>query len=183
MQTLQAQHGWCTRMQWVLCIAIGIILITFYVFGYRPADNRLTDLRRKIDSNTRYLEGNQDRTRIMPIIAMDVENLRSRLERFDKQMPRQPDLGQFMRDITNISRQTSVRKLSVEPGAPRRTELFSELPIVMKFEGDFLNVFSFLRQTEEMARLTRMRSLSLKCRDATKGQVEVQLAMNIYFSE
>jgi hypothetical protein len=53
----------------------------------------------------------------------------------------------------------------------------------MTFEGDFLNAFGFLRQLEEMQRLTRVKTLSVRCRDPRTGLVEVSLAMNIYFSE
>jgi hypothetical protein len=53
----------------------------------------------------------------------------------------------------------------------------------MNFEGDFQNVFSFIRQLEEMQRLTRVRSLTVKCKDGKLGHVDVSMAMNIYFSE
>ena len=49
--------------------------------------------------------------------------------------------------------------------------------------GDFANVFSFIRRLEEMQRLTRVKSLSVHCKDGRLGQVDVNLAMNIYFSE
>ena len=47
----------------------------------------------------------------------------------------------------------------------------------------FLNACTFLRQTEEMQRLTRVRSISIRSKDGKLGQVEVQMAMNIYFAE
>ena len=67
----------------------------------------------------------------------------------------------------------------------RNGEQFAEWPISLKFEGDFMNVFSFLRKTEEMQRLTRLRGLRLKGLDhgGKAGQVQVELSMNIYFSE
>ena len=53
----------------------------------------------------------------------------------------------------------------------------------MTFEGDFLNVFGFLRELEGMQRLTRVKTLSVRCKDPKTGQVDVSMAMNIYFSE
>ena len=83
-------------------------------------------------------------------------------------------------------RSAALRKVTVTPSViPTRSELFAEQPVSLKFEGDFLSVFSFLRQTEEMQRLTRVRELRLRSDDraARPGQVEVELSMNIYFSE
>jgi hypothetical protein len=47
-----------------------------------------------------------------------------------------------------------------------------------------MSVFSFLRQTEQMQRLTRVKELKLKSSDRADkaGQVEVELSMNIYFA-
>jgi Tfp pilus assembly protein PilO len=67
---------------------------------------------------------------------------------------------------------------------PVRSELFAEQPVSLKFEGDFLKVFSFLRQTEQMQRLTRVRELKIKNNRSNKpGQVEVELSMNINLTE
>ena len=54
-------------------------------------------------------------------------------------------------------------------------------PIKLTFEGDFISIYSFLRNTEEMPRLTRVRDMKLSSRDKT-GQVKFELTMNIYFS-
>jgi len=47
----------------------------------------------------------------------------------------------------------------------------------------FQNVFSFIRQLEEMQRLARVKQMTVKCKDGKAGQVDVSLTMNIYFSE
>ena len=66
---------------------------------------------------------------------------------------------------------------------PARVEQVRELPIKLQFEGDFTNVYAFLRNVEEMPRMTRVRGMQIKARDReTSGHVQVQLAMNIYFA-
>ena len=53
-------------------------------------------------------------------------------------------------------------ELCREPGVPNRTDLYTEWPIALKFEGDFNSVFAFLRRTEEMSRLTQVKSMKVK---------------------
>ena len=66
---------------------------------------------------------------------------------------------------------------------PTRAEQVRELPIKLQFEGDFTSVYAFLRNVEEMPRMTRVRGMQIKSRDRdASGQVQVQLAMNIYFA-
>jgi Tfp pilus assembly protein PilO len=95
----------------------------------------------------------------------------------------QPDMDQFMREITQVSEDAALKKMTVQVGAPKRDDRLSEMPIGLNFTGDFNHVLTFLRQTEEMQRLTRIRSLTIKTRDARQGAVDVDVALNIYFAD
>jgi Tfp pilus assembly protein PilO len=185
MRTLKGQIGWCSRAQWVLGVTIVVCLGGFYLLGYRPQTRRLADLHMQIDARQRELRANQSRTLIRPEVERKVNELKRRLDRFDKRLPRQQEIAQFIREVTHLSRQSSLRRWEVMPEAPRRfpNDAFAELPIRLKFEGDFLSVFSFLRQMEDMQRLTRVRGMNVRTADPSTGQVVVDLSMNIYFSE
>jgi Tfp pilus assembly protein PilO len=187
MRTLQTQAEWCARAQWVLGISLAVMVVGFYALVYRPNSQRLDDLNMQIASKRGNLASNRTRVRILPDVLLAVNEMQTRLERFDKKLPKQPELHGFINSITELSNNVGLRnKWAVEPGVPIRNEVdrYAEWPISLKFEGDFNNVFAFLRRTEEMQRLTRVKGLKLRGTDAGKsGQVQVELSMNIYFSE
>ncbi|HEX8521799.1 MAG TPA: type 4a pilus biogenesis protein PilO [Tepidisphaeraceae bacterium] len=186
MTSLRNQLEWCTKAQAILGLVLSLILVGFYVFGYRPFSTRLADLQLEIDHSSSELLKNTSQVRILPAVMVAVNDLKSRLEKYDKQLPRQQELDRFIKDINTMVHNAQLQKLSYTPSVmPIRSELFAEQPVSFKFEGDFLKVFSFLRQTEQMQRLTRVRELKIKNsnRSSKAGQVEVELSMNIYFSE
>jgi len=186
MKSLHNQLEWCNKVQWLLGLALTLLLAGFVLFGYRPTSRRLADLQMQIDNKRRDLTSNLARVKILPDVIATVTDLRTKLEKFDKQLPKQQEIPQFLKDIDAMVRNASLRGVAVEPALlPLHSELYSEIPVSMKFKGDFLSVFSFLRQTEEMQRLTRVKDLKLKSDDRSSkpGQVEVELSMNIYFSE
>jgi Tfp pilus assembly protein PilO len=183
MRLLQNQINWCGRAQWTMGI-IGVIgLVVFYAGWYRPTARKLETLKLQIQSKQRELEQNQDRAKTLPILAFQVQKLAGEVQAYDRQFPKQPDLGRLIKDITQISQQLALQEWKYQPGAPKKGQAFFELPIQMNFSGDFLNVASFLRQVEDMQRLTRVRKLQLKTRDGKAGTVDVDLTMNVYFSE
>jgi Tfp pilus assembly protein PilO len=155
----------------------------FLIFGYRPATQRLSFLKNEIANHSQLLDENQTKARRLPMLAFEVDRLRNKLDKFNKRLPKTAELGEFIRDLTQVSQQYTIRKLVHQPGTVKRQDLYGEIPITMNFEGDFQNVFSFIRQLEEMQRLTRVRSLQIKCKDGKLGHVDVNMAMNIYFSE
>ena len=185
MRTLQTQAEWCARAQWVLGIVLAVMVAGFYAVAYRPNKQKLDGLQMQIDAKRRDLTSNRTRVQILPDVLLAVNEMRNRLERFDKKLPKLPELPAFINSITEVSAQAGTRnKWTVEPGVPVRSELYAEWPISIKFEGDFVNVFNFLRRAEEMQRLTRVKGLKVRTLDAGKsGQVQVELSMNIYFAE
>ena len=185
MRSLQTQAQWCNRAQWVLGLSLAGMIALFYALVYRPNSQSLADLREQISVKQRDLNSNKTRVQILPDVMVAVNEMQVRLEKFDKKLPRQPDLGPFIHDITDLSDQSGVKnKWAVEPGLPTPGQGFEEWPIALKFEGDFLAACSFLRRAESMQRLTRVKSLKMRSTDSGKtGHVQVELSMNIYFLE
>jgi Tfp pilus assembly protein PilO len=183
MRTLQSQIGWSRRMQMVLAGAFVIFGLFFLMFGYRPQMVELNGLRTHIAEKKRDLDSAQARAKALPMVMAEVARLQQRVERFDKKLPKQQDLGAFIKDITQLSQQTSLRRWRIDAKAPKRNELYSETPIQIHFEGDYRSAFSFLKQAEQMQRLTRLHNVQIRVLDSQLGQVEVQAALTIYFTE
>ena len=182
-RTIKSQIAWCARAHWVLSILMGVLLVSFILFGWRPAWSRQRQLRTEIDAAARVLDTNQSRASNMSVLMREVARLQSQLARFNKKLPRTAELGEFIREITQVSQQCALYKLVHQPGQIRRLELYSEVPITMNFEGNFNDVFLFLRQMEQMQRLARVKNITVRTRDTKLGTVDVSMAMNIYFSE
>jgi Tfp pilus assembly protein PilO len=82
-----------------------------------------------------------------------------------------------------VSQQLALNDWKYQPGAPKRGEAYFEMPIQMNFVGEFMNVYSFLTEVEHLQRLTRIRKVAIKSKDFKRGIVEVEIGLNIYYSE
>jgi Tfp pilus assembly protein PilO len=181
MVSLQNQIRWCTRAQWALCIVIVLSLGAFYLLGYRPITHDLADSRTECAQVQQELDDASSKAGVLTEVAQEVKSLRIKLEG-SKKLPHENDLAQFIKDITQLSQQTSLKTFRIRPDPPIRGELFSQRPIKLTFDGDFLNVYSFLRQTEAMQRLTRTPAARISNKENKPGVVSVELSMNLYFS-
>ena|SRR5436190_1987491 len=183
MRSLNNQIKWVRRLQMALSIGLAVMVLLFVFAGYLPAKHRLDALHGQIESKTREVEDKQNKAQNLPLLALEVNELESRVRDYDRQFPRQADLGDFIRDITRVSQQLALRDFKYQPAAPKRGDAYFELPIQMNFQGEFLNVYSFLTEVEHLARLTRIRKVAIKAKDFRTGLVEVEIGLNIYFSE
>ena len=175
------------KRQSLLRRAIGGLLIFFiaicYATCYRPTAARLRDLHAQNSVKQLELHALQAHTKSLPALQSEVDRLASRLQPFSHTLPKQADLPAFIKEIGSVSQTSSIRKFDCQPGAVRKVDELSEQKIMLTFEGDFANVFRFVQQAEAMQRLTRVRKLSIKTKDPKLGQVEVRMAMNIYYAE
>jgi Tfp pilus assembly protein PilO len=181
MMSLQNQTSWLIRAQWILGAATLALCAAFYLFAYRPQTSRAAQLQQQIVVQQKELFAGRAQTRELDAVRDEVNSLKVRLSRV-KVLPKRQELAQFIQDIAKLADKTSLRRYNLrQPGMPVIGDQVNRQPIEMSFEGDFVNVFSFLRNTEDLPRLTRVPSLSIRSMD-NRGQVRVTLTMNIYFT-
>jgi Tfp pilus assembly protein PilO len=183
MPSLKTQIHWFTRAQQVMLGGILFVGTLFFMGVYRPAAAKIQHLAGQITQSERQLAVSQLQARALPAVQADINRLQAKLADF-KKLPTTPgDLGQFQIELAHLADRDHLRGWSVSwPGTPRRTDQFYELPVNVKFAGDFRDVFSFLCQLEDLPRLTRITSMIVKA-DNASGGVQVDLMMSLYYSE
>lgn len=183
MVSLQTQNLWLKRTQWTLLAAMLLLAGGFYFAVYRPQVVKAASLKSQIRQSRTELMASQSKTSVLPSVDQEVQRLRERVSRF-KTLPQQKDLGQFLLEMEQLARHTSLRNLNVgevvTPGVIRPGGRINSKTLDLSFEGDFVSIYSFLRSTEDFQRLTRVPSMSIKAKDRS-GQVKVSMKMNIYF--
>jgi Tfp pilus assembly protein PilO len=183
MAGLKSQINLFTKIQYGMVVALITMTGLFYLGGYRPAVARLRELALNITDSRHELAANTAQAQDLPAVAADINRLRTQLADY-KRLPKNLELGEFVTEITELSRQTNLQKLEYSlDGGPRSGEQYTEQAMTLKFEGDFRNVFAFLEKAEDMQRLTRVSSITLHDVDLLSGSIEVEMSMNLYFSE
>jgi Tfp pilus assembly protein PilO len=183
MPSLKTQIQWFSRIQQAIVAAVLVMAIGFYAFAYRPETNRLQNLGLRIGQNERELTAAQSQARAMHQVQVDINGLMEKLADF-KKLPANPgDLGQFEVEMATLARHDKLHGWSVSwQGTPTRDDQYYELPISLKFEGDFRDVYSFLCDVEDLSRLTRVKKMQVKSPNSD-GSVQVEMMLNLYYSE
>ena len=183
MKNQRNQIGWSVRARWAM---VGLMLFSagmFYLTWWRPARRIQEGLRTAIDHAQADLQQTKSQLANLPELQAEVYRLQATWEPFSHRLPQKVEISPFMKEIGNLCQQTAIRKFTWQPGTIRKLDGLSEYPITMNFEGDVYSVFDFLKQAEEMQRITRVRNLTIRTKDSKLGQVEVQMAMNLYYAD
>jgi Tfp pilus assembly protein PilO len=180
---LKNQLAHCEKAQWTLGVLLAIGLGVFFVIAYRPANLKLDELVLQIQSRQRAMNDNRVKAQDLPNLAAQVQRFESQLRFYDRQLPRQPAMDQFIKDLTGISQELALKNWKFSPRAPVRDSTHFELPIQIDFTGDFLTSAAFVRRVEDLQRLTRVKNLAVKSKNIDGATVDVTLVVSIYFVE
>ncbi len=181
---LQSRIGWCARARVAMTVLLVLGGVAFYLMGYRPGMQMLHHLRSLGEAQHAEFLLNQEKVRLLPAVQVDVMKLSNRVAEFEKKLSKQTDHAAFVHDVAAIGQRASLHKFTLLPGVLKRdTDSLNEQLLTLSFEGDFFNIFSFLRQIEDMQRLMRIKSVTVMSKDSSTGQVELKMAMTVYFQE
>ena len=161
---------------------VAAIVIAAAALVFMPQQRELKRLKTEITTQERKLSADSQQASVVPQLMQEVVTMRSRYQDFDRRLPQRKELGEFLRDISNNLAAENLSNQLIEPGSPTRSELFHTLPIVLRFQGSYLEMARFLKRLDEMERLTRVERLRL-VRQPDSGLLDAELQINIYFTE
>lgn len=168
------------RLQLLLTAALVAFLFVVFFLRYLPTHAATELIEAEIEEQRRELEVSLQKARNLPTLAAENAQLRQQLLRA-KRLPGQHEWAQFVKDLMELGTRSSLKRFEYAYGGATQMGELSQLPLVLRFSGDFTAVFDFLKQVEEMPRLTRVRAIDISRQPDQPGYVSVDLTLSTFF--
>ena len=171
------------RNHWVALAMAAALLVTFLIAVNDPQGQRLADTRQQIAERRAKVAEDAARARQVPRMRKQVAELRRQLKGFDRRLPRQREMGGFLKEISAALQSGGLTEPAIQPGSPTSGDLYNRLPILMRFESGFMDLVEFLDRLDGMTRLTRVERIHIQPSTDDGHRVKVDMQVNIYFTE
>lgn len=115
-------------------------------------------------------------------LPSDIAKLKKVISFLEAKLPQDKDMDGVIKEFWQIAGKNglntrSIRTLKVIPNAS-----YSEQPIKINIVGTFSpGVFNFLRDVEQLPRLTRISDMKISADEKVPGQVSAEIIVTIYF--
>jgi Tfp pilus assembly protein PilO len=163
---------------------LAVIVLTYVLVIHRAQSARIDKLETKTAQATRQLRQYTDRAACIPGTLREISRMRQRYNAdWDRRLPQRKELDGFLRQISAGLDGEDFPGHVIRPGNPEQCRLYNKLPITMSLEGDFLSLAAFLREVDEMTRLTRVERLKIEPSRERDEELDIEIGMNIYFTE
>lgn len=155
------------KWQKSLLAAAVLAVLGFVTLIYLPSVRRLQAMHARIQAGAVQLDAEEQQARRLPAVIGAADRLEEHLDKF-KPLPDRPLQAQFLRNVSSVAQRLRLRNMQFQPLAGGEFASHTpeapvyELPVRLEFRGDFVNVFNFLRQVEELPRLLRVRDVRIR---------------------
>jgi type IV pilus assembly protein PilO len=173
------QFGPRTLFSIVLLLAMPIAA---YMFMFKPLNEQKMHVIEDTQQKQEQLNGLTTalaRTRDLP---GDIEKLRKAIAFLEAKLPQEKEMDGVLREVWQIAEKNGLNTKSVRSLKPVQSASYCEQPIKMVIVGPFApGFFNFLRDVEQLPRLTRINEMHLLADDKNSGVISAEVVLTIYF--
>ncbi len=163
------------KVDFVAAGVIVLLLVTAYFTLFRAERVRVAHLREKKDSLSEKLQQAGEMNLALDRIGGEIAEIRRNLADFDRRLPEEKRIYDFLRSIDQLASQSDVTMESLTPGPLEKESLYSRMMVKIAARGRFPDFYRFLSRLEGLPRITRLVGLRIKRVDsqgAGAGEIE-----------
>ncbi len=163
-----------------LVILFGIPLAA-YQYVFKPRNAEIRQARTEIEGKLSRLEQLSLTTARINDLDIAIERGREAIDVVEAKLPSAQNVDEVLRQAWKIARRYDLSIQNVEPEKRVPASKYMELPIKVELFGNFDGFYEFLRDLEQLPRLTRIKDLHMKRSDDGNGLMEADFKLSIFY--
>ncbi|WP_018465204.1 type 4a pilus biogenesis protein PilO [Calidithermus timidus] len=172
------------QREWaIIVIVISVLLgIGLYIFLIQPMQSQIATLQSQIAELSVQRDRGRAAERALPQLRATIVDLELQRQRFLRELPPQEDLSQVLTLLTQLARRSGVTLKSIG-----RTTGGSEVAgvrtinLAMQVESPFPELFTFLKQLENLQRFATISGLNLTVgAESSNPAINSSMTMTVY---
>jgi Tfp pilus assembly protein PilO len=170
------------KQQIAICAAAVAMVCGFVLLRYLPLQRRMKYIRQVQAAQMLALSKASAESGQIPIIREELLQLQTAVGNFERQIPAQRELGEFLQKIANLMNENNLREQVIQPGKEINAGELNCIPVNMQCKGKLSQIFEFYRRVQGLDRLVRIEHVKLTNDGDFSGEVTMQTEVVIYYS-
>ena len=112
-----------------------------------------------------------------PEPAKHLNQLEEKLTVFNRMLPLEPQVGEFLTQSENSAKTSGVQFVSLKPGQMANKGGYRELSLELTIRGNYFQTMNFLKRIEEGPRFVAVTNVTMQ---SQSGQIQSKIWVSIY---
>jgi Tfp pilus assembly protein PilO len=169
------------RQQIAICAVAAVMVCGFVLFRYLPLQRRMKTIRQAHAEQMLAVSKASAESQQIPIIREQLLQLQTAVGNYERQIPAQRELGEFLQRIANLMNEHNLREQLIQPGKEINAGELNCIPLNMQCKGKLSQIFEFYRRVQGLDRLVRIEHVKLVNDGDFSGEVIMQTEAVIYY--
>jgi Tfp pilus assembly protein PilO len=153
----------------------------FVLFRYLPLQRKTKFLRQAYASQMLAISKASAENQQIPTIREQLLGLQTAVGNYERQIPAQRELGEFLQRIANLMNEHNLQGQLIQPGKEIEAGELNCIPVSMQCKGRLSQIFKFYRRVQGLDRLVRIEHVKLVNDGDFGGEVIMQINAVIYY--
>ena len=154
----------------VVCAALTCVAYWAYPDFSQMKQQNLADGKRLEDLQTEIRRGAAIEAKL-PEFEKEIANLQKKLEDLLQILPTEPETGELLKWVKNLTDQSNLDLQRFDPGALRPVEFYREFPINMDVVGDYHDLGVFFDRISKYSRIINVDNVQIGAHSSGKGSI------------
>ncbi len=169
------------RRQVAICVAAAVMVCGFVLFRYLPLQRKTKFLRQAYAAQMLAISKASAESQQIPTIREQLLGLQTAVGNYERQIPAQRELGEFLQRIANLMNEHNLQGQLIQPGKEIKAGELNCIPVNMQCKGRLSQIFEFYRRVQGLDRLVRIEHVKLVNDGDFGGEVIMQINAVIYY--
>jgi type IV pilus assembly protein PilO len=107
----------------------------------------------------------------LPEFEREIENLQTKLNDLLTILPTEPETGELLKWVKNLTDQSNLELKQFNPQALKPIEFYKEFPIQMQIEGDYHDLGVFFDRISKYSRIINVSNVVITAKNQGKGSI------------
>ena len=107
----------------------------------------------------------------LPEFEREIENLQTKLNDLLTILPTEPETGELLKWVKNLTDQSNLELKQFNPQALKPVEFYKEFPILMDVEGDYHDLGVFFDRISKYSRIINVSNVVITAKNQGKGSI------------
>jgi Tfp pilus assembly protein PilO len=153
----------------------------FVLFRYLPLQRKTKFLRQAYAAQMLAISKASAESQQIPTIREQLLQLQTAVGNYERQIPSQRELGEFLQRIANLMNEHNLQGQLIQPGKEIKAGELNCIPVNMQCKGRLSQIFEFYRRVQGLDRLVRIEHVKLVNDGDFGGEVIMQINAVIYY--
>ena len=164
-----------------LMLLIGVAAGAYFTV-LQPLDTEIAEYDADTAAKVQKLAELAEAQRVHDDLDAEIKKLAEAIAKVEERLPPRSQTEDILRDIWQIASKNKLNPKKVNTNREVPGAQYIELPIELTIVGDFDGYYNFIKQIEELPRITRMSKMKLKKLEREgEGFIEANLVLSIFF--